>query len=591
MPYKNLNEYISRLESAGELIRIREFVDPVLEITEVADRVSKMEGGGKALLFENTGTDFPILINMMGSDKRMCMALGVEQLEDIPNEIDKLFKSVSTPKQSLWDKLQMLPLLNKAASWMPKERSKKGQCQDVVLRNPNLSLLPILKCWPHDGGRFVTLPMVHTVDPNNGCRNVGMYRMQVFSNTTTGMHWHKHKTGARHYEEYKKRGERMPVVVTLGGDPAYAYAATAPLPDNLDEYLLAGFLRKKKVELVRCITQPLAVPSDVDFVIEGYVDPTEPLAVEGAFGDHTGFYSLEDLYPVFHVTCITHRKNAVYPATIVGIPPQEDAYIAKATERIFLAPIRMTLAPEVVDMCLPIEGVAHNIAIIKMQKSYAGQAVKIASSLWGAGQMMLNKLIVVVSDDIDIHNYAQLAEVVNKRFNPASDLYFSKGPLDVLDHAAQIMGFGGKLCIDATEKLADELALNGTSNAYNQLHQFVHKSKFSGTPTAKIMVLFDDVVDLNDTATAVWLLGNNIDVSRDCTVKDGALIIDATTKHKGINGFARPWPNVVCSSPETIAVVDAKWSKLGLGELIQSPSVKYRKLEQEGGAMVHNMGL
>lgn len=584
MPYKSLNEFIKRLESEGELIRITEFVDPVLEIAEVADRISKSDGGGKALLFENTGTSFPVLINAFGSEKRIAMALGVERLEDIPEKIDKLFQAVTTPKQNLWDKLQLLPLLKQASTWMPGVKSKKGKCQEVVVKNPDLSLLPILKCWPFDGGRFVTLPMVHTVDPNNGSRNVGMYRMQVFAKDATGMHWHRHKTGARHFEEYKKRGERMPVVVTLGGDPSYTYAATAPLPDNLDEYLLAGFLRNKKVELVQCITQPLAVPSDVDFVLEGYVDPSEPLVTEGPFGDHTGFYSLEDLYPVFHVTCITHRKDAIYPATIVGIPPQEDAYISKATERIFLAPIRMVIAPEVVDLNLPNEGVAHNIAIIKIKKTYPGQAVKIASALWGAGQMMFCKVIVVVSEDINIHSYVELLNTVNKNFNPNTDLYFSRGPLDVLDHAAHTAGFGGKLCIDATEKLTEEGVVGAVGKHHEKLYMFAHKSTFNGSIDAKITVLFDDMVDLNDINTAVWLLGNNIDVSRDCELKDGSLAIDATAKHKGYKGFNRPWPNVVCSSKETIAAIDAKWAGLGVGSFIPSPSLKYQQLHQDGAA-------
>lgn len=586
MPYRSLSEFVKRLESGGELIRISEFVDPVLEITEVVDRVSKSEGGGKALLFENTGTSFPVLINAFGSERRISMALGVEQLEDIPNKIDSLFQTVTTPKQSLWEKLQLLPLLKQASTWMPSVKSKKGKCQEVVIKNPDLSLLPILKCWPYDGGRFVTLPMVHTVDPNNGSRNVGMYRMQVFSKDSTGMHWHRHKTGARHFEEYKKRGERMPVVVTLGGDPTYTYAATAPLPDNLDEYLLAGFLRNKKVELVPCVTQPLAVPADVDFVIEGYVDPAEPLVIEGPFGDHTGFYSLQDLYPTFHVTCITHRKDAVYPATVVGIPPQEDAYISKATERIFLAPIRMVIAPEILDLNLPNEGVSHNIAIIKVKKTYPGQAVKIASALWGAGQMMFCKVIVVVSEDVNIHNYAELIEAVNKNFSSNTDLYFSRGPLDVLDHAAHTAGFGGKLCIDATAKLPEERAIENSEEQHKELYQFVHKSRFDGNVSAKFIVLFDDAVNLNDIPTAVWLLGNNIDVSRDCELKDGSLIIDATSKRKEYKGFDRPWPNVVCSAKETIEAINEKWQTLGLGDFISSPSLKYLPLRQDGEASI-----
>lgn len=588
LPYKNLRDFITRLENEGELIRIKEYVNPVLEIAEVADRMAKSKNGGKALLFENTGTEFPLLINAFGSDRRICMALGVDKLEDIPERIDSLFKKVTNPKQGLWSKLQMLPTLKDASSWMPAKKMGKGECQEVVIKDPDLSALPILKSWSYDGGRFVTLPLVHTIDPDNGTRNAGMYRMQVFTKTSTGMHWHMHKTGARHYEAYKKLGKQMPVAVALGGDPAYTYAATAPMPDNLDEYLLAGFLRNKKVELVRCLTQPeILVPSDVDFVIEGYVDTAEPKVTEGPFGDHTGFYSLEDLYPTFHVTCITHRTNPVYPATIVGIPPQEDVYLAKATERIFLSPIKIAIAPDIVDMVLPMEGVSHNIAVVKIEKRYPGQGVKVANALWGAGQMMLNKIVVVVSGSVDIQNPAEIANALHKNFDPTCDLHFGTGPLDVLDHAAQTLGLGGKLCIDATEKLDSEKnssPVNGKT--YTHLHQLVHKSEYKCEADAKIVALFDDNVDLNDLPTAIWLLGNNIDVSRDCKVENGSLTIDATAKRTGENGINRPWPNIVCSSMETIKAIDEKWDSLNLGEHTPSPSLKYQHLLYKGNASV-----
>jgi 4-hydroxy-3-polyprenylbenzoate decarboxylase len=353
MAFKGLHEFISFLEKTGELVRISHQVSTDLEITEIVDRVSKSPGGGKALLFENNGTDFPLLINAFGSEKRMAMALGCRHLDEIGERIELLFKNLTEPKPDFYSKLKALPLLSQVASWMPKSVGRRGACQQIVMKNPDLTKLPVLKCWPADGGPFITLPCVITRDLNNGMRNVGMYRMQVLDAVTTGMHWHQHKTGARHFQEYKRRGERMPVSVVLGGDPAYTYSATAPLPDNLDEYLLAGFLRDKKVELVKCLTNDLEVPSDADFVIEGYVDPGEELVWEGPFGDHTGFYSLADWYPKFHVTCITHRKDAVYPATIVGIPPQEDAWIGKATERIFLQPMKLSMIPELQDMDLP----------------------------------------------------------------------------------------------------------------------------------------------------------------------------------------------------------------------------------------------
>ena len=402
MAYKHLQEFIQKLESAGELQRISERVSPYLEIAEITDRISK--NGGKALLFENNGSAFPLLINSMGSNKRMCMALGVDNLDEIGKEIEKIFMQLTEPHNSISDKLKVLPTLGNIASWMPKVKKGRGDCQQVINQNPDLSLLPVLTSWIHDGGPFITLPLVNTKDPVSGKRNMGMYRMQVFDKTTTGMHWHLHKNSARHYHEYKKLGRRMPVSVVLGGDPAYTYAATAPLPDNVDEYMLAGFLRKKKVELVKCITNDIEVPYDADFVIEGYVDPMEELVTEGPFGDHTGYYSLQDLYPRFHVSCITHRRDAVFPATIVGIPPQEDAYIGKATERIFLSPIRLAMLPEIIDMAMPVEGVFHNIVIVKIKNEYPGHAIKVMNALWGAGQMMFNKIMICVDGDTDIHN-------------------------------------------------------------------------------------------------------------------------------------------------------------------------------------------
>jgi 4-hydroxy-3-polyprenylbenzoate decarboxylase len=347
MAYKGLGDFINTLEKENELIRIKEKVSTNLEITEITDRISKSGNQNKALLFENNGTDFPVLINAYGSTKRMCLALGVNNLDEPGKEIKSIFKNLTSPKNSLFEKLKLLPSLSKFGSWMPKTINGKGKCQKVINLNPDLTILPVLTCWPLDGGPFITLPSVHTKDPETGSRNVGMYRMQVFDKQTTGMHWHMHKTGAKHYRLYKEKGIRkMPVAVSLGGDPVYTYSATAPLPDSVDEYLLAGFLRKKKVELVKCISQDIEVPADAEIVIEGYVDTLEDYILEGPFGDHTGFYSLADFYPKFHVTCITHRKNAVYPTTIVGIPPQEDAWIGKATERIFLAPIQLTMLPE-----------------------------------------------------------------------------------------------------------------------------------------------------------------------------------------------------------------------------------------------------
>ena len=467
MAYKNLQEFINILEKENELIRIKEYVDPRLEMAEITDRISKNNNGGKALLFENTGYDFPVLMNAYGSEKRMCLALGVSDLNDTAKEIEALFQLLSSPKENILEKLKLLPKLGQFASWMPKIISGRGECQQIIMQEPDITKLPVITCWPKDGGPFVTLPIIHTKDPNNNSRNVGMYRMQIFGPKLTGMHWHKHKVSAKHFNEYRKLNKRMPIAVALGGDPVYAYAATAPLPENVDEYMLAGFLRKKKVELVKCISQPeVEVPADADFIIEGYVDPGDELIWEGPFGDHTGYYSLPDWYPKFHITAITHKKNPVYPATIVGIPPQEDAWLGKATERIFLAPIKMTLVPEILDMEMPVEGVFHNLVIAKIEKDYAGQGQKVMNAMWGAGQMMFNKILVVTASPNPsegggpgtflLGDYERVAKDVFKNLNPSTDIYFSQGPMDVLDHSCSKLGFGGKMCIDGTRKFDEE---------------------------------------------------------------------------------------------------------------------------------------
>ncbi len=619
MAYKSLREFIDELDKAGELIRIKTFVDPVLEIAEITDRVSKTAGRNKALLFENTGTDFPLLINSMGNEKRMCMALGVKQLDDIARDIEDILKTLSTPKNSMLEKLAMLPQLGKFASWMPKVIKGRGACQEVVMSKPDLDKLPILKCWPKDGGRFVTLPSVHTKDPNTGMRNIGMYRMQVFAPDMTAMHWHKHKVSARHFNEYKKLHKRMPIAVALGGDPVYTYAATAPLPENVDEYMLAGFLRKKKVELVHCITQPeVEVPADADFIIEGYVEPDEELIWEGPFGDHTGYYSLPDWYPRFRVTAITHRKDAVYPATIVGIPPQEDAWIGKATERIFLTPMKMTMVPEIKDMNMPVEGVFHNLVIASINKEYAGQGQKVMNAMWGAGQMMFNKILVLTDGDIKLDHYKELAQYVFNNLNPATDVYFSQGPMDVLDHSCSKLGFGGKMCIDGTKKWEEEitepllpfsmqpgfdvnkimadfaeikgindqlakewqipvLMISVQKNRPNHIHSLHEQlSTLPEMKGIKMILYVEHTVGINNIADVLWRFCNNLDPRRDHFYAKKILGLDGTRKTRALDGFERPWPNIIAADDVTIAAVDKKWAQLGMGELILSPSLQYK---------------
>ncbi len=452
MAYKSLHEFIEELERVGELKRIGIKVNPILEITEITDRVCKNHG--PALLFEQVdGYSIPVLTNTFGSMKRMALSLGVEDINKIVTEIGNLINTAIP--DTLIDKLKLIPKVSQFASFIPKKVST-GFCKEVIKKdNPSLDFFPILKCWPEDGGRFLTLPIVITKNPKTDIRNLGMYRMQVYNSKTTGMHWHPHKVGAKHFQLYKELGEKMPVAVCLGGDPAITYSATAPLPDDIDELMFAGFLRKKSVEIVSCETINLQIPANSEIVLEGYVDPTEDLCVEGPFGDHTGYYSLQDKYPVFHITCITHRKNLIYPATIVGKPPMEDCFMAKATERIFLPLIKL-IFPEIIDINLPIEGVFHNLAFVSIKKSYPGHAKKVMHGLWGLGQLMFTKIIVVLDEDVDVQNLQEVIWRVGNNIDPLRDFVFVQGPVDTLDHAAPYPGLGSKVGIDATRKFKEE---------------------------------------------------------------------------------------------------------------------------------------
>lgn len=625
MAYSGLTGFITALEKKDELLRIKTFTDPILEITEITDRVTK--SGGKALLFENTGTEFPVLINAFGSDERMAMAIGREDLDEVGVEIESIFKNISDNKITIFKKLSALPALFKLAGYLPSRMMGKGTCQQVIHRIPDLGILPVLKCWPYDGGRFITLPMVHTKHPESGKTNVGMYRMQVLDKSTTAMHWQRHKTGANHFEAWKKTNKKMPVSVALGGDPVYTYSATAPLPENINEYILAGFLRKKKVRMVKCLTNELYVPCDADIILEGYVDPAEEPVWEGPFGDHTGFYSLADWYPKFHVTCITHSKKAVYPATIVGIPPQEDAWLAKATEKIFLSPVKMTIQPEIEDFHMPDAGIAHNLLIVKIKKTYPGQGMKVISSLFGAGQMMFTKYLIVVSGDINIRNYKKLLVHVFANVDFGKDLLFSRGPLDVLDHSSDSFSFGGKAGVDATVKHIEEdtgrnnfrqynksAVFNSINNIFDRdiiknsnLNLFKDdipilivtvnrsedqdvidkvKSMFKTNDPAGIfslIVAVDHTVDPDDLYMVAWQVLGNSDPQRDHEyISPASVFIDGTIKAYRKGGFPRKWPNIVCSNIETISAIDQKWESLGIGPFINSPSIKNLGLCRNG---------
>jgi 4-hydroxy-3-polyprenylbenzoate decarboxylase len=497
--YESLRDWVKALEKAGELKRVKAEVSPVLEMAEIADRAAKSgkataAAGGPALLFENV-KGYPgarVLMNQFGSTQRMLMALEVEQLDEIAKRIEVLLHpQVPT---GLMDKLKMLPMLAEVGSLFPKVIDKKhAPCKQVVLRGDDVDVLkfPVLQTWPGDGGRFITLPCVVTRDPRNGKRNVGMYRMQVYDGQTTGMHWQRQKVAAEHARERmrsatedtagavdvmaltaggtvaavdsstipqhvatKIRGERMEVAVAIGTDPAITFSAIVPAPPEVEEYLIAGFLRRKAVELVKCETVDLEVPANAEIVLEGYVELGE-LRTEGPFGDHTGFYTMTDEYPVFHITCITHRKDPIFAATVVGKPPMEDAWMGKAVERIFLPLMKLTL-PEIIDVNLPAEGVFHNLMIVSIRKSYAGHARKVMSGIWAMGQAMFTKCVIVVDEDCDVQDVAEVTLRVANNIDPERDIQFTMGPVDSLDHASRMPNYGSKMGIDATRKWAAE---------------------------------------------------------------------------------------------------------------------------------------
>ncbi|MCK5507916.1 MAG: menaquinone biosynthesis decarboxylase [Desulfobacterales bacterium] len=590
--YKNLKDFLNTLDRAGELKSIGHKISPYLEISKITDKESKSPHGGKALFFEQVeGSSFPVATNIFGSSHRICMALGVEHLDKLSERI-KQYININPPK-SLKEALNIIPMAINVTKFFPRScRSKIPPCQEVVYKggDVDLSRLPVLHCWPKDAGPFITLPMVFTKSLVTGKRNVGMYRMQIFDKNSTGMHWHIHKDGSHYFNEYRKTGKRMPVAVAIGADPASIYAATAPMPRGVDEMLLAGFIRQKPVLMTKCLTIDMEVPSEAEFVLEGYVDPDE-LRLEGPFGDHTGYYSLADHYPVFHVTAITHRKNPIYNATLVGRPPMEDCYLAKATERIFL-PMLQTVMPEICDYWFPWEGVFHNIVIISIDKEYSGHAQKVMSGLWGQGQMSFCKAIVVVDKNINPQDPNRVIEELVTRLDITSDITITKGILDVLDHSSSLPNFGNKTGIDLTIRFKDEpprnykkllkkttTAVDLSSIVINRLpgsvkcrHLFhniskrenclnnilaisVEKTEQRGGKAFALMlfgmdeldmfnifILFDREIDLSDGSLMLWKVFNNVDPGRDMIVQDGRVVIDACKK--GImDGHVREWPD------------------------------------------------
>lgn len=589
--FDNLRDFIAGLDKAGEIKYIDKRVSPILEISQITDKESKSPGGGKALFFRNVkDSAFPVATNLFGSNRRICMALNVDHLDQLGARV-KNYVDFNPPK-TLKQAFQTLPMVLDAFQFFPR-RFRKGAppCQEVILKGQqvDLSRLPVIQCWPKDAGRFITLPLVITRSLKTRKRNMGMYRMQVFDQKTTGMHWHIHKDGSHYFNEYVDAHQTMPVAVVIGADPATVYAATAPMPQGMDEIILAGFIRKKPVRMTPCVTIDLEVPAEAEFVLEGYVDPNE-LRREGPFGDHTGYYSLADDYPVFHVTAITHRRHPIYNTTLVGRPPMEDCYLAKATERLFL-PMLQTVFPEIIDYHFPWEGVFHNIVIVAIHKAYAGHAQKIISGLWGQGQMSFCKTIVIVDKEIKPEDNQAVMNTLLTRMDVFTDITITKGVLDVLDHASPFPNFGSKLGVDLTRRFKDEpprqkidalspaceyetvkdRLLANTSDAIdcqaltpqpafkqnrrnsilgvliqkdhqrntNAIANTILNLKELGNHT--IFILFDKDIDLKDNALMLWKLFNNVDPERDLTFLNGRVVIDATVKGPA-DGHQREWP-------------------------------------------------
>ncbi|CUN02261.1 MULTISPECIES: menaquinone biosynthesis decarboxylase [Turicibacter] len=605
MAFKDIQHFMRFLEDRGELVRVKAEVDADLEITEITDRVSK--NYGKALLFENVkGSDYPVLINSMGSEERMSWALGVEKLEDVERDIADLINMQNYMK--IPSLIKSVPNLMRLLAVLPWKLPIKGACQEVIEHDPDLSTLPVLKCWPDDGGKFFTLPLVMTKDPDTGVQNTGMYRMQIFDKNTTGMHWHWHKDGREIYDKYRKLGGKMPVSVAIGCDPALIFSAISPLPKMIDEMMFAGYLRKRPVKMVKSITNDIYVPADAEFILEGYVDVNEALRLEGPFGDHTGYYSLADMYPAFHVTCITHKKNPVYPATIVGRPPMEDCYMSKATERAFLPLLKM-IYPEIVDYSLPFEGVFHNCVIVSIKKRFPGHGKKVMNSLWGMGQMMYAKMIIVVDADINPHDTKAVAKQVFESLDMTKDLVFSQGPLDALDHASSTDHYGYRLGVDATRKFDVEgteskwdIKIQDDMTAYLSTHEKILNFDYPMSDVLqgclvvsikkeskddvrqlmeelwsqdamkynKFLIVVDEDVDSTDTSKVAWKVFNNIDAMRDLVIREvpseqfgHRLGIDATKK-LAMDGHQRVWPDDIVMSDDVKEKVTRRWSEYGI---------------------------
>lgn len=604
MTYKRLTDFLDRLEAAGELVRIKTPVSAELEVTEITDRISKLPPDrNKALLFEQVeGSAFPLVINLFGGPRRMAWALGVEDLDELNQRLGRLI-DLKLPKG-------MNAIIARAGEMLGALRSiglgpsmtKRAPVQEVVItENPDVNILPILKCWPHDGGKYITMTAVITREPGSGTRNVGMYRVQVYDGQTLGLHWQRHKGGREHQDAGREQQQqKIPVAIVLGGDPAAMWCASAPLPPGIDEYLLAGWLRGRPVEFVKCVSQDLEVPADAEIVIEGWFDPNEH-RMEGPFGDHTGFYTPPDLFPVMHVTAITHRADAVYPTTIVGKPPMEDVWMGKATERLFL-PLMKLFMGEIVDVNMPPEGVFHNLVIVSIKKRYPGHAQKVMYGLWGLGLMMLSKAIIVVDQDVPVQDVAAVAARVLETVDWRRDVTIVDGPVDQLDHSAILDSYGGKIGLDATRKpdrapylpnapveperitaalggdnwniWNDAVLIAGVDSA-NGAKQDVLAALWQAAPGYNI-VLLDHTADTRSLSEAAWRALGNVDWRRDVVIPGGPVNpypqgdqprspigIDATSKNAA-DGHPRGWPEEIMMLPEVVARVSERWGEYGI---------------------------
>ncbi len=601
--YPSLREFIDALDRAGELVRVADPLSPRLEIAALADRAMKSPGGGKALLVENPdGSRMPVLVNAFGSRRRLELALGVGDVEEIPRRIEALLKT--SPPRSLGEAVRLLPSLLELRGVPPRRRRGRAPCQEVVWTGDEVDLgrLPVLTCWPGDGGPFVTLPCVFTRDPETGRQNVGMYRLQVFDGRTTGMHWHIHKDGSRAHEMHRRGGGRMEVAAAIGTDPVVTYCATAPLPHGLDELMLAGFIRRRPVELARCVTVDLWVPASAEIVLEGYVDPGET-RVEGPFGDHTGVYSPAEPYPVFHVTAVTHRRDPTYLTTVVGIPPMEDEWLGYATERIF-APLLRTQWPEVGEMHLPPAGVFHNLCLLAVDKHYPMQARRLFQGMWGAGQMSFTKILAALDPDVDVRDGAAAARALLDRARIPGSLVFAEGVLDALDHASPSALWGGKLGIDATRTVPGEpghggppppdedlpseeailAALQGSFPGLRSCRTPVRGTRLGlallvfrkgrpgegeqlsraavGIPGVHVAVVVEGEGD-EELPRLVWRALASIDPLRDVRVVGDRLAVDATFKGPQ-EGHPRPWPAEVSHPEQVLRAVEPVARRLGL---------------------------